>query len=221
MTHPILPLYDPPDPHPCMTHFTPAWPTPPLCDQPHPCMTHPTPVWSTPPLYDPPHPCMIHPTPAWPTPPLCDQPHPCMNHPTPVWSTPSLYDPPHPCMTHPTPAWPTPPLMGPLLVDMHPYGCFILVLSTQLTPFNTIWPNFIIVYPIDSFQDHLTQFYHCVPKWPLSIPNDRIFALCTHLLLAIPFDLILSLGTQLTSFKTIWPDFCIMYTSDSFQDHLT
>ena len=62
MTHPILPLHDPPDPHPF------AWPTPPLCT------THPTPVWSTPPLYDPPHPCMTHPTPAWPTPPLMGAP---------------------------------------------------------------------------------------------------------------------------------------------------
>ena len=24
------------------------------------------------------------------------------------------------------------------------------------TPFKTIWPNFIIVYPINSFQDHMT-----------------------------------------------------------------
>ena len=36
----------------------------------HPCMTHPTPAWSTPPLHDPPHPCMTHPKPPWPTPPL-------------------------------------------------------------------------------------------------------------------------------------------------------
>ena len=26
-----------------------------------------------------------------------------------------------------------------------------------MTPFKTIWPNFIIIYPIDSFQDHLNQ----------------------------------------------------------------
>ena len=43
----------------------------------------------------------------------------------------------------------------------------ILLKWTQLTPFKTIWPNFILVYPIDSFQDHLTQFYHCVPNWLL------------------------------------------------------
>ena len=30
------------------------------------------------------------------------------------------------------------------------------VLFIQLTPFKTIRPNFIYVYPIDSFQDHLT-----------------------------------------------------------------
>ena len=61
-----------------------------------------------------------------------------------------------------------------------------------------------IVYPIDSFQDHLSQFYHCLPNW-----------------LSRPFDLILSLCTQLTPFKTIWPNFIIVYPIDSFQDHLT
>ena len=83
----------------------------------------------------------------------------------------------------------------------------ILWLCTQLRPFKTIWPNFIIVYPIDSFQDHwpnfiivypidsfqdhLTQFYHCIP----------------YSLLSRPFDLIFSLCTQLTPFKTIWPNY--------------
>ena len=76
MTHPILPLYDPPDSHPCMTQPTPAWCTSPLHDPPHPFVTNPTLVWPTPPLYDPPHPCMIQPIPAWPTPPLHDPPHP-------------------------------------------------------------------------------------------------------------------------------------------------
>ena len=59
--------------------------------------------------------------------------------------------------------------------------------------------------PIDSFQDHLTSFYHSVPKW----------------LLSRPFDIILSLCTQSSPFKTIWPDFCIVYPTDSFHDHLT
>ena len=75
-------------------------------------------------------------------------------------------------------------------------------MCTQLTPFNTIWPDFYIVYllfinvyPINSFQDHMTWFLHCVPKW----------------LLSRPFDLILSMCTQLTPFKTIWPDFYIVY----------
>ena len=81
----------------------------------------------------------------------------------------------------------------------------IFVLCTQLTPFKTIWSNFIIVYPIESFQDHLTWFLYCVPK----------------LVLSRSFDLILSLCTQLTPFKTIWPDFCIVYPFDFFQDHLT
>ena len=78
-------------------------------------------------------------------------------------------------------------------------------MCTQLTPFKTIWPDFIIVYRIDSFQDHLTQFYHCVPYWLLSRPFNLIFALCT----------------QLTDFKNIWPNFIIVYPIDFFQDHLT
>ena len=59
--------------------------------------------------------------------------------------------------------------------------------------------------PIDFFQDHLTYFYHCVTNW----------------LLSRPFDLILSLCTILTPFKTIWPNFIIVYHIDSFQDPLT
>ena len=78
-------------------------------------------------------------------------------------------------------------------------------ISTQITPFKTIWPNFCIVYPFDSFQDHMTWFLYCVPK----------------LLLSRPYDLILSLYTQLMPFRTIWPDFCIVYPNYSFQDHLT
>ena len=78
------------------------------------------------------------------------------------------------------------------------------MLCTQLIPFKTICPSFIIVYPIDFFQDHLTWFLYCIPNWFLSGP----------------FHLILSLCTQLTPFKTIWPDFCIVYPTDSFQDHL-
>ena len=81
----------------------------------------------------------------------------------------------------------------------------ILSLCTQMTPFKTIWSDFYIGYPVDSFQDHLTWFYHCIPYW----------------LLSRPFDLILSLCTQMTPFKTIWSDFYIGYPIDSFQDHLT
>ena len=36
-----------------------------------------------------------------------------------------------------------------------------------------------------------------------------------------PFDLILSLCTQLTPFNTVSPDFCIVYPIDYFQDNLT
>ena len=81
----------------------------------------------------------------------------------------------------------------------------IFVLCTQLAPFRTIWPNFIIVYPIDSFQDHITWFLYCVPNW----------------LLSNPFDLILSLCKQLTPCKTILPNFIIVYPIDSFQNHIT
>ena len=65
-----------------------------------------------------------------------------------------------------------------------------------------------IVYPIcpiDCFQDHLTWFLHSIPNWLLSRPYHLIFVLCT----------------QLTPFKTIWPNFIIVYPIDSFQDHMT
>ena len=62
----------------------------------------------------------------------------------------------------------------------------------------------MIVYPIDSFQYHLTQFYHDVPNWLLSILYDPILSLCT----------------QLTTFKTKSPNFIIVYPIDSFQDHM-
>ena len=109
----------------------------------------------------------------------------------------------------------------------------ILSLCTQLTTFKTIWPNFVIVYTIDSFQDHLTWCLYCVPKllisnhmspfktiWPdfcIVYPIDSFqyhlisFLHCVHkLLLSRPYDQILSLFTQLTPFKTIWPNFVIM-----------
>ena len=133
----------------------------------------------------------------------------------------------------------------------------ILSMCTQLTPFKTIRPNFITVYPIDTFQDHMTWFLHCIPNWLFSRPYDLIFALYTHLtpfktiwpnfinvypidffqdhmnwflhcvpnlpnwLLSRPYDLIFALYTQLSPFKTIWPNFIIVYPIDSFQDHMT
>ena len=98
----------------------------------------------------------------------------------------------------------------------------ILSFWTQLTAFKTIWTDFCIVYPIHCFQDHLTQFYSCVPNWLLSRPYDLIFLYCLpSWLLSRPFDLFLSLCTLLTPFKTIWPNFIIVYLIDSFQDHLT
>ena len=57
-----------------------------------------------------------------------------------------------------------------------------------LTQFLHCIPAFISVYPIDSFQHHMTWFLHCVHNW----------------LLSRPFNLILSMCTQLTPFNTIW-----------------
>ena len=100
-------------------------------------------------------------------------------------------------------------------------------MCTQLTPFKT-WYDllFINVYPIDSFQDHMTWFLHCVPKWLLSRPFDLILSMCTKIdSLSGPYDLIftlctyfLSMCTQLIPFKTIWPD---LYPIDFFLDHMT
>ena len=97
----------------------------------------------------------------------------------------------------------------------------ILPLCTQLSPFKTIWPDFCIVYPVGSFQDHMTWIFHCVPHWFFSRPYNRIFYCVSKWLLSRPFDLILSLCTLLTPFKTIWPNFIIVYSIDSFQDHMT
>ena len=85
----------------------------------------------------------------------------------------------------------------------------ILLLCTQLTPFKTIWPNFIIVYPIYSFQDHLTSIYYCLPNLLLSRPFDLILSLCFYhcvpnWLLSRPHYLIFALWTLLIPFKTIW-----------------
>ena len=123
----------------------------------------------------------------------------------------------------------------------------ILSMFTQLTPFKTTWPDFYIVYPtfisvypINSFQDHMTSFLYCVSNWLFKIiwPNFinvyPIDSLQNHLtwflhcvpnwLLSRPFDLILSMCIQLTPFKTIWPDFYIVYPIYpivSFQDYMT
>ena len=93
----------------------------------------------------------------------------------------------------PKTTFPTEPLRG-QHQNIH-WNPWIFVLCTQLTPFKTIWTNFIIVSPIDSFQDHMTWFLYCVPNW----------------LLSRPFELILSLCIQLTPLKTIWPE-SIVYT---------
>ena len=41
-----------------------------------------------------------------------------------------------------------------------------------MTHFKTIWTDFCFVHPTDCFQDHLTQFYHCVPYWLISRPYE-------------------------------------------------
>ena len=50
----------------------------------------------------------------------------------------------------------------------------IFVLSTQLTPFKTICPDFIIVYPVNSFQDHLRKGGEMVLKGVSWVHNDKI-----------------------------------------------
>ena len=46
--------------------------------------------------------------------------------------------------------------------------------STQLTPFKTISPNFIIVYPIDSFQDHMIKLGQIILKGINWVHNYKI-----------------------------------------------
>ena len=90
-----------------------------------------------------------------------------------------------------------------------------------MTPFKTIWPNFITVYLIHSFQDHLIWFSHCVPNWLLSRPYHLILLLCT---LFTPFEAIwpnFIIVYSIDSFQDLLPDFCIVYPIDSFQDDLT
>ena len=81
--------------------------------------------------------------------------------------------------------------------------------------------DFCIVYTIDSFQDHMTSFFHCVPKLLLSRPFDLIFALYTQLTPSKNTWPNFVLCIQLTHFKTIWSNFIIVYPIDSFQDHMT
>ena len=96
-----------------------------------------------------------------------------------------------------------------------------LSLCTQLTPFKTIWPIFIIVYPIDSFQNHMTSFLYCVTNWLLSRPFNLNYHCVPNWLLSRPSDLTFVLCTQVTLFKNLWPDFCIVYPIDFFQNHFT
>ena len=98
----------------------------------------------------------------------------------------------------------------------------IFVLCTQLTPFKTIWSNFIIVYPIESFQDHMTWLFVLCTQistfktiWPNFIIVDP------NWLHSRPYDLIFVLCTEWTPFKIIWPNFIFLYPIDPFQDHLT
>ena len=108
-----------------------------------------------------------------------------------------------------------------------------------MTPFKTIWANFVIVYTIDSFQDHLTYFInvypiesfrdhtnwflHCVPNllnWLLTRPFDQILHSVANWLLQDHMTWFLYC-LPIDSFKTFWSDFNIVYTNYSFQDHMT
>ena len=97
----------------------------------------------------------------------------------------------------------------------------ILSLCTQLSPFKTIWPDFYIVYPNESFQEHLTKFYHCVPNWLLSrpyLPKVTVFArLCGFLSLKKLESCWLVLNSLMQNHCFC----CILYPIASFQDHLT
>ena len=152
-THPLISIHELLKPYELLFFEFEFWPTPP-----HPFMTHPphptlhdTPH-PTPPLHDP----STHPTLSWPTQPT----PPFMTHPTPP-----LYDTPHPtplvkcnhkirvqecyggramsCPWHG--GWRH---WGPLLVDMQPYGCFILSVTchglrnfphSYTSPQNHLW----------------------------------------------------------------------------------
>ena len=64
--------------------------------------------------------------------------------------------------------------------------------------------------------------YHCVPNWLLSKAFNLILSLCTQL---TPFKYHMTwcmhCVPNVTAFKTIWPNFIIVYPMDSCQDHLT
>ena len=68
-----------------------------------------------------------------------------------------------------------------------------------------------VLHIVPNCQYHMTWFLHCVPNW----------------LLPRPFDLIWSICTQLTHFKTMWPGFYIVYillsecTQLTLQHHMT
>ena len=76
---------------------------------------------------------------------------------------------------------------------------------TQLIPFKTIWANFIILYPIDSFQYHITSFCIVYPTDSFQDHLPQFYHCVLHWLLSRPFDPILSFFNHLTPFKTIWP----------------
>ena len=64
------------------------------------------------------------------------------------------------------------------LLLSRPYH-LIFILCIQLTLFKSIWSEFSIVYPIDSFEDNVNWLLYCVPKLLISGPFDLILWLCT------------------------------------------
>ena len=96
-----------------------------------------------------------------------------------------------------------------------------------------------IVDPIDSFQDHLTSFYHGVPKWLISRPFDWFFYMCIyiiyiyiiyiymhHMQTYVPLKTCMYTCTIInicvtSTTKNICEDSCTTYTYMHHQEHMS
>ena len=99
-------------------------------------------------------------------------------------------------------------------------GMIYIFLPQYTSPYLKCYCLFCILYPNYSSQDHMTWCFLFVPKLLLPRLFDPIYYCLHNWLLSRPFDLIFVLCTQITPFKTIWPNFIIVYPIDSFQDHM-